>query len=337
MTYPVDDLGNVRVDFVWGHMPAQPDQQREGRSVTYTTDGNWTVKPEVGSDTLRTGYEYVTRNTGDGWQNEINRERPELITYGSADIPTTGWANYPAFLPNYGGDGDTALEILIPNLANLTISAAQASVEAAGLVFNLLTSSTGATADNNGKFKAQSPASQTAVNPGSTVDVTYFEYMVAIPDIVGLTVLAAQAALNAVGLEVGNNQYSQVGATSGNNQTIKSQSPISGTLVTPGSLVDIQVYQYVAPVNYNIAGIRSAGSDVNYRFLYLQGRNSGIQVGNQITLHDTGVVNYNRPFDVTAVVNDDAFNTGGQKITIRNGIMDGTGGDVTNTGTYTKP
>ena len=28
MTYPVDDAGNVRVDFVWGHMPMQPDQQR---------------------------------------------------------------------------------------------------------------------------------------------------------------------------------------------------------------------------------------------------------------------------------------------------------------------
>jgi len=29
MTYPVDDAGNPRVDFVWGNMAMQPDQQRD--------------------------------------------------------------------------------------------------------------------------------------------------------------------------------------------------------------------------------------------------------------------------------------------------------------------
>ena len=86
MTYPVDDAGNVRVDFVWGHMPAQPNQQRAGRNTgNKVTDGNWTISPAVGSDNLYTGYDYVTRNTGDGWQNEINRDRPGLIEYGSAE------------------------------------------------------------------------------------------------------------------------------------------------------------------------------------------------------------------------------------------------------------
>jgi len=28
MTNPVDDLGNVRVDFAWGNLPLQPDDQR---------------------------------------------------------------------------------------------------------------------------------------------------------------------------------------------------------------------------------------------------------------------------------------------------------------------
>lgn len=28
MTNPVDDLGNVQVDFVWGNLPLQPDDQR---------------------------------------------------------------------------------------------------------------------------------------------------------------------------------------------------------------------------------------------------------------------------------------------------------------------
>ena len=30
MSNPVDDGGNVKVDFVWGNMPMQPDDERAG-------------------------------------------------------------------------------------------------------------------------------------------------------------------------------------------------------------------------------------------------------------------------------------------------------------------
>jgi hypothetical protein len=48
-------------------------------------------------------------------------------------IATTGYANYPSFLPNYAGDGDTNPEVVLPELLRLSRSAAQAAATAAGL------------------------------------------------------------------------------------------------------------------------------------------------------------------------------------------------------------
>ncbi|CAB5219444.1 hypothetical protein UFOVP221_74 [uncultured Caudovirales phage] len=40
MTYPVDDLGNVQVDFVWGNMPMQPDDERGENTLDPTLDNH---------------------------------------------------------------------------------------------------------------------------------------------------------------------------------------------------------------------------------------------------------------------------------------------------------
>lgn len=48
-------------------------------------------------------------------------------------IATTGYANYPSFLPNYAGDEDTDPEVVLPQLLRLSRSAAQDAADAAGL------------------------------------------------------------------------------------------------------------------------------------------------------------------------------------------------------------
>lgn len=48
-------------------------------------------------------------------------------------IATTGYANYPSFLPNYAGDGDTDPEVVLPQLLRLSRAAAQDALDAAGL------------------------------------------------------------------------------------------------------------------------------------------------------------------------------------------------------------
>lgn len=69
------------------------------------------------------------------------------------------------------------------------------------------------------------------------------EANVSVPNLVGLdNPTAAQAALADAGLVLGDTNSSQVGANSGNNGKVKSQSPVAGTLVNEGDSVDIIVY-----------------------------------------------------------------------------------------------
>ena len=51
-------------------------------------------------------------------------------------IATTGYANFPQFLPNYAGDGDTGFETVVPDFFGLAWDDAQAAAAAAGLTIN---------------------------------------------------------------------------------------------------------------------------------------------------------------------------------------------------------
>lgn len=92
MTYR-DDLGNVQVDFVWGNMPMQPDDDRGGEGQSDTLD-------------------------------------PALDNHV---IATTGWSNFPGYIPNYAGDGDTDFEVVVPNFVRKTISQGNDLAEATNL------------------------------------------------------------------------------------------------------------------------------------------------------------------------------------------------------------
>lgn len=89
MTYPTDDAGHPQVDFVWGNLPMQPDDER-------------------GMDTLDPALD-----------NHI--------------IATTGYSNYPQFIPNYAGDDDAALEVVVPDVLRKTLVQADAILTAANL------------------------------------------------------------------------------------------------------------------------------------------------------------------------------------------------------------
>jgi hypothetical protein len=54
-------------------------------------------------------------------------------------VATTGYANYPSFLPNYAGDGDTDPEVVVPELRRLDRGNAQDAADAAGLGENDIT------------------------------------------------------------------------------------------------------------------------------------------------------------------------------------------------------
>ena len=121
--------GAVQVDRVWGNMPMQPNDDRNydefyfgGGQGDNGWDGVWTSS----SGTLNTStYE---NNASVGYLFDI---LPEIGTdHIIADI---GWANFPAFLPDYAGDDDSGLETVIPSLVRKTRSEAEALLEAANL------------------------------------------------------------------------------------------------------------------------------------------------------------------------------------------------------------
>jgi len=244
MTYPVDDLGNPRVDFVWGQFPLQPDQQRDTyNEYSQTTDGNWTNFPAVGSENLATGWDVLTFSTGDG-----GGSRQQTFTWDNHDIATTGYSNYPAFLPDYAGDGDTGLEFVVPNIVGLTYSAAGPIITAAGFIDSGSTSTyVGATVANDGLIKTQSPVAGAIASPVAMSIVTYNAPEV--PNVVGLTETAAGVALTNAHLVKGavTTADNAAGATAINDGKIKTQSVAAGTTVDTGSSVALVKYAYTAP------------------------------------------------------------------------------------------
>lgn len=111
--------GNVQVDRVWGNIPMQPDADRSYASTSFgggAGDVGWNSTVTIASDTLDTG-DY---SVGTPVQNLFFLNVPA----DSHTIATTGYSNFPEYIPNYAGDGDAKLETVIPNIMRKTIAEA---------------------------------------------------------------------------------------------------------------------------------------------------------------------------------------------------------------------
>lgn len=88
-----DDAGNVQVDFVWGNLPLQPNDDRSDQYISIPSyqDTGWTHASKTTSDTLRTS----------DYQVQLNNLEYS-VPADSHDIATGLWANYPEFMENAG-------------------------------------------------------------------------------------------------------------------------------------------------------------------------------------------------------------------------------------------
>lgn len=123
-----DDLGNVQVDFVWGNMPLQPNDDRMDAVISFgggAGDVGWDATYLYESDTLRTG-DYEVSDPVQGLFDI-------LVPADSHTIATTGYSNYPGFIPDYEGDGDSDLETVVPDLVRKTLAQAEILVDKAYL------------------------------------------------------------------------------------------------------------------------------------------------------------------------------------------------------------
>lgn len=332
MTYPLDDNGNIRVDFVWGNVPMQPDEQRTDQNADWVNEHNqpgdrgWSAPSDgATSDTLNSDYLNflsVGDQSTDTWWQEVDTR--EVLVPSAHDIAQTGYNNFPAFLPNYAGDGDSDLEVAVPDLSG--VARADMSYVLAQLNLGFVQDDVyaGATLVNDGQFKAQSPAKGTLVNVESNVTVSFYQAP-EVPNVVDFdSVSAAEEALELAGLVLGTVTTSTVGATSGNDNWVKSQSIAAGTKVAAGTAVNLVEYDYVvASTTGPIAGLNRTnpagsgwGLNGDDAVMYLTGRTVRPTIGTTITVSGTSSTKWNQNWTVVDVIDNDSYNTGGTAVKI---------------------
>jgi len=237
--YPNNAAGNIAVDFVWGNFPMQPDDDRSG-------DGNATVV--VAAD--------AAQNVD--WSGYSVKQSPALtktditvtlspgltsVVGNNHSVALNNWNGFPDYTP-VSPYLDTVDQAALPNVVGLTESAAQTALEAIGFFKGVVTTTNvGATTVNDGLVKTQALAAGTVVNLGTQLAFVKFAAPT-VPNLVGMTQSAASAALVAVGLTLGTVTDDTVGATSENNDTVKSQSVAAGQKANTGSAVNIVLFDF---------------------------------------------------------------------------------------------
>jgi beta-lactam-binding protein with PASTA domain len=134
----------------------------------------------------------------------------------------------------------------VPDVVGMTREAADSALAAADLRTGTVTEQFSETVPA-GTVISQNPAAGTRVRRGSAVDLAVSKgpERVSVPDVVGMTEAAAEAALTTARLTVGNvtQEYHETVPAG----TVISQNPAAGTSVAPGTAVDLVVSQGPTP------------------------------------------------------------------------------------------
>jgi beta-lactam-binding protein with PASTA domain len=131
-------------------------------------------------------------------------------------------------------------QVPVPNVVGTTQAAATSAITGAGLVVGTVTQQSSSTVPS-GSVITEAPAAGTSVNVGSAVNlvVSTGPAMIAVPNVVGSTQAGATTAITTAGLVVGTvTQQSSSTVAAG---SVISESPVAGTLVTVGSVVNLVV------------------------------------------------------------------------------------------------
>lgn len=318
---PTDSAGNQFVDFVWGNVPLQPDNDR--------TDGEplEVVEPDAPQNHQWSGYTVYPSGQLD----------PELDSH---DIAADNYVGYPSFV---SGGFVAVPQVPFP----CTVQQYIALLEAAGLVFDEAfyeENTIGPQLD--GQVTTTSPAAGTLVAPGTYVEVNYYADYVdnnTVPDIVGLAGIAANAAIEAAGFTVGNTSGQTIsGATSENTNLVATQNPAAGSQAPAGDAINYVTYAPLSTATTgSISGFnRSPNVNLGWSLngtqvvMYVTGRDTWPTVGSTITISGTSTSDWNQVATVVEVAYDDAYNTGGTAIKLE--MPSGYTGSTSSGGTWMK-
>jgi beta-lactam-binding protein with PASTA domain len=192
-----DTGGNVAVDYVWGNMPMQPDDDRGGNPLDAALDNhvlaavNWNGYPDYTPvapfvDTIANVVvpDVLGETSGDA-QTAI--EAVDLVfassttTVGATSVNDGTVKTQAPAADAVVNEGTTVSVVLynqpsVPDLFGMTESEATDELEAVGFVISVETSADGATAENDGIVKSQVPAAAAGADYGSTVTVTFYAF-----------------------------------------------------------------------------------------------------------------------------------------------------------------
>lgn len=233
----LDTAGNVKVDFIWGNFPMQPDDERTGSATNIggsTGDTGWAATTKVNSNALvKTA---ITKSLWNGLTSSVANNH---------SVALNNWNGFPDYTP-VSPYLDTTDQAAIPNVVGLSESAANTALVAASFVKGAVTTTgVGATVANDGLVKTQTPAATTVSNLGTSVALV--KYLApTVPSVLGLTEAAANTALVAAGLVKGAVTESTDGATAENDGLVKTQTPASGGKADTGSAVALVLYNFEA-------------------------------------------------------------------------------------------
>lgn len=244
--------GNVKVDRVWGNVPMQPDDDRANSTSTFgggAYDVGWTSTTLYNSAPLQAS-DYTV---GTPVQNLFTLKVPA----DSHIIATTSYEGFPEFTTGSPYD-DTIANVAVPNVVGSLLATAQSTLTTAGLTNSSSTTYVGATTVNDGKVKSSTPAATTIVNVGTNVALSVYEAPT-VPDVLGDTENDAETALIAAHLVKGTVTTDYVGATTVNDLTVKSQTPVSGGKANTGSSVALVLY--AAPTVPDVLGLDETNAE----------------------------------------------------------------------------
>jgi len=150
--------------------------------------------------------------------------------------------------------------VTVPDVVGQDQASAEAALAAAGLVVGTVTTQCSDTVPADSVI-SQNPVGGASVAPGSTVDlvVSTGPCNAVVPDVVGLTLEAAQEALAVYNFDVQTTEACSDTVPTG---SVISQNPVAGTAVTEGSTVNLVVSSGPCPVAVpDVVGLDEASAE----------------------------------------------------------------------------
>jgi hypothetical protein len=198
MANPVDDLGNVQVEFVWGNIPMQPDDARGENVLDPALDNHIIAATKYNGfpayipepPYLDTIPNVLVPNVVGSTEAEATTSLTDVnlvkgaVTTTDVGATTVNDGKVKTQTPAAGvkvNEGVSVALVLfaaptVPDVTGDSEEDATDTLEALGFTVTSSTSSDGADAENDGTVKSQSPVGGTKANTGSAVSIVVYEF-----------------------------------------------------------------------------------------------------------------------------------------------------------------